>query len=143
MSALTFLIRYALIFMLFAVSAAAQKDRFVGNFVAEDPNTRGITRLVLLADDQINIWGRCHPTDCDWGTEYTFTYGPAVEADPKASADTLMAVYEPGFATKVVIITPLSDDRLRVEVFTSFNDRSRRSPYKLSQIMVREEMFQR
>ena len=73
--------------MMFAASANAQKDRFAGTFVNEDPNTGGITRLILDENDTINVWGRCHPTDCNWGEEAAFAYGSNVAADLRRSGD--------------------------------------------------------
>jgi len=50
------------------VQATAQYD---GNWINDDPNTEGITRLIITNDGQtLNVhgFGRCTPSDCDWGT---------------------------------------------------------------------------
>ena len=122
----------------FAASANAQKDRFVGTFVNEDANTRGITRLTLSEDDTIRVWGRCHPADCDWGEETAFAYGAHVGSDLRTAADAVTVTYVKGFATTILLITPLKDDRVRVDVFTRFTDRSRRTAYAVSHVFVRE-----
>jgi hypothetical protein len=127
------------ILVVFSATANAQKDRFTGSFVSTDPNTRGVTRVVI-SDDQIHIWGRCHPTDCDWGTIKVETYAPSVDADKLTTARAMSAYYEKGFATTIVIITPLAQNRLKVETFTKFRDRSGRSDYTSKEIMVREDM---
>lgn len=128
-------------FVIFFLAAAAygQKDRFVGTFVNVDPNTGGITRLVLQSDDTINVWGRCHPNDCDWGQETAFAYGAHVAANLRTAADAVTATYVKGFATTILLITPLKENRIRVDVFTRFTDRSRRTAYAQSYVMARED----
>ena len=45
---------------------------FQGTWISSDSNTGGITRLVVYQEaDQLYVhaWGKCHPTDCDWGSE--------------------------------------------------------------------------
>jgi hypothetical protein len=124
--------------LIFTAAASAQKGRFVGTFVNEDPDTGGITRLVLYEDDTVNVWGRCHPTDCNWGEETAFAYGSHVAADLRTTADAMSATYVKGFATKILLITPLKGDRIRVDVFTRFTDRSRRTAFAVSYVLVRE-----
>jgi len=124
--------------IVFSGAASAQKDRFVGSFVNEDAKTRGVTRLTLNDDDTIHVWGRCHPRDCDWGPETAFAYGSQVETDLRTAADAVTATYVKGFATTILIITPLRDDAIRVDVFTRFTDRSRRSAFAQSYVLVRE-----
>lgn len=53
---------------------AAQPDftAFTGGWRSVDPDTRGITRIQIAPNPdgsfQVHAWGKCHPTDCDWGT---------------------------------------------------------------------------
>lgn len=133
-----FLSASVLVLVIFSAAANAQKEKFVGAFVAEDPNTRGISRLTLGDDDRVNVWGRCHPTDCDWGTETIFAYAPSVDAHLQSSARAISAIYVKGHATTILVIRPLKDDKLRVDVFTRFTDRSGRTAYTAKFIMVRE-----
>jgi len=47
-------------------------SQLVGSWSNDDPNTGGITRFQFAKlDDQIQVhaWGKCHPTDCDWGVQ--------------------------------------------------------------------------
>jgi hypothetical protein len=127
---------------IFAGAASAQKDRFVGTFVAEEPNTSGITRLALYNDDTINVWGKCSPTDCDWGEETAVAYAPTAGSELRSTAKVLSAIYVKHFATKVLVIRPLKDDKLRVDIFTRFTDRSGRTAYAASYVMVREATAQ-
>jgi hypothetical protein len=127
-----------LILVIFAAAANAQKNRFVGTFVAEDPDTGGITRLTLSEDDTVNVWGRCHPDDCDWGEETAVAHAPSVGSDLRDSARALSAIYVKNFVVVVLIIKPLKDDKLSVEVFKRFIDHSGRTAYTAKYVMVRE-----
>ena len=61
------------------VQAATQ---YTGNWVNDDPNTRGDTRLVISNAGlvlTVHGYGACSPTDCDWGTRSgTYTGAPFV-----------------------------------------------------------------
>jgi len=61
------------------VQAATQ---YTGNWVNDDPNTRGDTRLVISNAGLIltvHGYGACSPTDCDWGTRSgTYSGAPFV-----------------------------------------------------------------
>ena len=129
-----------LILIVFAITARAQKERFAGTFVAEDRNTGGITRIDLFDDDTVNVWGKCHPTDCDWGIESVVAYAPSVDADLRSSAKALSAIYVHRHAVTVLIIKPLKDGKVSVDVFTRFTDGSRRSAYTARYIMVPEKV---
>ena len=121
-----------------AGTASAQKDKFLGSFVNVDPNTGGITRLVLNSDDSINVWGRCHPSDCDWGPEKAYAHGATVDTDLRRAADAMTVVYIKNFATKFLIITREKANRIRVDVFTRFTDKSGRSATAHTFVLERE-----
>jgi hypothetical protein len=45
--------------------------QYVGTWTNDDPNTSGVTSIeITQADEGLDIhpFGKCHPTDCDWGT---------------------------------------------------------------------------
>lgn len=134
----TYFFVFAFAMLAIAPAANAQKDRFVGSFAAQDSNTGGITRLMLFDDDTVNVWGKCHPTDCDWGTESIAAYGSTADSDLVKSAGVMSAVYVKNHAVTILIIKPLTNDRLSVEVFTRFTDRTGRTAYAAKYIMVRE-----
>ncbi len=49
---------------------ADTQNPFLGKWVNEDPNTRGVTRLAVSSVDSclvLEVWGKCHPHDCFWG----------------------------------------------------------------------------
>jgi hypothetical protein len=51
---------------------------FTGDWCNSDFNTRSITRAEIYLDGdklKVHMWGRCHPTECDWG-EATATAVP-------------------------------------------------------------------
>jgi len=125
------------ILVVFSATANAQKERLLGDFVPID--NHGITRVTLTADDQIHVWGICHPSDCDWGIVPVDTYGPTVSSNLGATANSLSAVYLHGFATRIVVVTPLEENKIQIDVFTKFTDHSGRTPYMLKQILVRRE----
>ena len=139
MKRITLVLMFIAVLMVFSATAYAQKERLVGDFIEADANTRGITRLTLSADDQIHVWGKCHPSDCDWGWVPVDTYGPNVSADLQATANSVSAIYLPGFARTFVIVTPLDENKIQVDVFTKFTDQSRRTPTMHRQILTRRE----
>ena len=58
-----------------AATATAQAQtmaNFVGNWVNTDSNTSGMTRLIIAKVNDTTVsfhgYGKCTPTDCDWGT---------------------------------------------------------------------------
>jgi hypothetical protein len=68
------------------------------------------------------MWGKCHPTDCDWGIETTDI--------SDASDGTLNLVWDPGFAIRTQDLILLLDGRLKVITFTHFTDNSGRLDYE-------------
>jgi hypothetical protein len=104
-----------------------------GHWVNIDPNTRALTRAELrfTCQDQIlngqpyppgppwhvHLWGKCHPTDCDWGE---------VGAQ-RLSTGHIYATYDQGFARRYVwakmsIYLP---GKLWVYTWTDFQDPAR------------------
>jgi hypothetical protein len=61
------------------VDPASRVSQFAADWVNNDPNTRGISRLgITVADQAITVhgYGNCVPTECDWNT-VTVTYSGA------------------------------------------------------------------
>ncbi|MEK7311223.1 MAG: NBR1-Ig-like domain-containing protein [Chloroflexota bacterium] len=85
-----------------------------GNWYNNDPATNGITQLVVAATtaNQVSVhgWGRCSPSDCDWGTGTGAVSGNTITVSNFSSAPgvtvvlsipasgTLRAVYTSGGA---------------------------------------------
>jgi hypothetical protein len=116
----------------------------VGDWTNDDPNTGGITRIhidfscndqVLCGVDangkvtcstpgppfQVHLWGKCSPSDCDWGT--------VSGTDWLAPDGThwIFAYYNQGFAKRYVYIKPsaLFPGHLFMWMFTDFVDPGR------------------
>jgi len=114
-----------------------------GRWVTTNPSTRFLTRARVQVGccdqilngvphcsppDSVHLFGKCHPTDCDWGARsgrYTNTAGTQMNM-----------TYNQSFARREVHITP-SGGNLRVRVITDFTDPSRRD-YTHTEIMRRE-----
>jgi len=88
------------------IAYASDVQNFVGSWVNDDENTSGMTRVTIeISDSIINLhgYGKCHPTDCDWGI--------TIATDTGVS---LTAVYESSSEINTLIIDLLSDNSLHV-----------------------------
>ena len=110
----------------------ADPEDFVGTWVNTNSDTGGITRLVINSsggnDLTIQVFGRCHPTDCDWGSADLVTYGSSVQ-DPDHTQGTVL--YEQGFANTLLTLQLRGSarDRISLNSFTEFTDNSNRENY--------------
>jgi hypothetical protein len=104
-----------------------------GNWINTDPNTRSLTRIQVrfTCQDQIlngepyppgppwhvHVFGRCHPTDCDWGE---------VGAQ-RLSTGHIYAFYDQGFAKRYVWarMSQYRPGQLWVYTWTNFVDPAR------------------
>lgn len=53
-----------------AKSADSMLEAFTGQWCNKDFETRGNTRIRIHLDGEklvVHMWGRCHPSECDWG----------------------------------------------------------------------------
>ena len=121
----------ALIAAMAALSAgpafAAGYDDFTGRWQNADRSTRDLTRLRISFDgDNLDVraWGQCEPRDCDWGTVDAVAYSPSPGANPRVSATEIIAVYNPGFARKTLILTLRPGNRITYALYTRFTDSS-------------------
>ncbi|MCK5028148.1 MAG: hypothetical protein KAR57_00845 [Bacteroidales bacterium] len=103
-----------------------------GNWSNIDPDTRGITRVNVrfICQDQIlngqlyppgppfyiHIYGKCHPTDCDWG-----------EVGAQQAGEFVYATYDQGFAKRYVYIkkSKYRPNTLWMYMYTDFTDPNR------------------
>ncbi len=108
----------------------------VGDWVNMDASTRSITRVkvefvcqdVILNGQPyppgppfyVHLWGKCHPSDCDWGR---------IGANPVrvGTTDWIYAFYDQGFAKRYVYIKPSSlyPGNLYMWMYTDFTDPGR------------------
>ena len=100
------------------IALAARLD---GTWVNIDANTRGLTKVMIANNNgKIYAWGKCHPSDCKWGS--TGMYG---------SGNNFNAKYDQGFAVKRLSIAKLRNGNLCVIVKAKYNDgrRARTNTY--------------
>jgi hypothetical protein len=110
-----------------------------GDWVAVNDATNGLTRAridvgccdqvrngrpVCSPPDSVRIFGRCHPTDCDWG----------VRTGSFQTSNGLRLTYRQSFATRTVRIDAMANGNLRIRVFTDFASR-KRDDYNMTEIM--------
>lgn len=115
---------------------AAPAD-FIGTWVNTNSNTRGITRLVVTnaGGNKLNIqvFGKCSPTDCDWGKESLVTYGSNVQDTNHRSAT---AIYKKGFSDTIVTLN-VRGRQIDLQSFTQFLDQSGRQNYSSNEVFRR------
>lgn len=129
--------------------ASCVAQPMAGNWHNINANTRSITRVnvgfncgdVILCDQNGNCsggesyftvrpFGKCHPTDCDWGTKRTQSMGNGWQR----------AVYTHSWATKYVWIrTATYNNRLylRVYTWTDFTAADGRTDYSTDEWMLK------
>ena len=113
-----------------AAHAAPDYASFLGAWSNVNTATAGITRLTVVAYspsiDQVNVYGKCHPTDCAWGRATLISDGIL----------TLSATYHFSFATKYIYMWR-DGSLLRVYSYTHFIDGSGRKDYSGHDIFQR------
>ena len=117
-------------------TCTASLAQFAGEWSNIDTNTGGITKLnigISGASANVHAWGKCHPTDCDWGTVPAFAFAPDVSSDLASQAQALMAIFDAGFSETTLFIKP-QGNRLSVQSYTRFKDNSGRSNYASSDV---------
>jgi hypothetical protein len=111
----------------YALCAAQQME---GTWRNTNASTTGITRIVITfpcndtnpstrLPDTVHVWGKCSPTDCDWG-EQAIVYRFWSEA--VAQYTHVVATYDQSFARKTLRIFLLEDGRLFVFRETRYDD---------------------
>ena len=107
---------------------AVPSNALVGVWHNANAATRSITRILIgrvgnnLA---VHTYGKCSPTDCDWGTVTGYTYATSVGSSLGIG---FSAVYNFSFA-QVINVGYLSGGNLYVFEFTRFTDNSGRSNF--------------
>ena len=107
-------------------------SRLVGEWVNIDSQTGGITKVVIHNNDEFSIsaYGKCHPTDCEWGKVKVHEIAASVDDDDNILPfDYCLAIWEMGYAKKIMKITIETgpNPKLHIETITIFNDKSERS----------------
>jgi hypothetical protein len=115
-------------------TCTASLSQFSGDWTNVDTNNGGITTISIgISGESANVhaWGKCHPTDCDWGTVPAIAFAPDVSSDLVGQAQALMAIFDAGFSETTLFID-LQGNRLSVQSYTRFKDSSGRSNYASS-----------
>jgi hypothetical protein len=104
---------------------------FVGDWTNKNPEGN-ITRIDIeqrLDKAVVHIWGKCLPTDCDWGTAQT----PASDA----KQGSLKLQWNPGFEVTRTVFTIREDKLLQVDSNTHFTDTSGRPDFDAVDYLAR------
>lgn len=103
--------------------AFAQSSDFLGEWKNVDAETGGITRFVVTSSgtsgDTLNIqtFGSCSPTECDWGSTDLHLYGANVS---DSNYQFGKAQYDSKFAERVMTMEFMDDQRMTLDAFTRF-----------------------
>ncbi len=98
-------------------------DQMAGAWKNVDANTRGISKLRITVDGaevDVQAWGSCSPTDCNWGWTDATPLTTSVSANP-VDANTILATWDSNIATRTAIITR-GGTMLTVQVTTTYKD---------------------
>lgn len=112
-----------------ASRSEAQLSAFSGAWQNTDPTTRTLTKLridVVGTGAKIHAWGKCVPSDCPWGVADGTAYGPSGQSSLADAARVISAVFVTRVAEELLVIHPLDQRRLRVELLTRYTDHSGR-----------------
>ena len=96
-----------------------------GTWINQNPETGGLTRIRMSSSLNrlyINMWGKCHPTDCDWGEMSV--------SDRDARDKRFKITWNHGFSIVKQKIIMLPDGRIKVFGITKFTDDSERPDYE-------------
>jgi hypothetical protein len=132
MKLLLSLVAACLLFLISLSTCCASLAQFAGDWTNVDSNTAGITTLSISVSGtsaSIHAWGKCHPTDCDWGDVQAVAFAPDVSSDLASQAQALTALFDAGFSETTLFIRP-QGNRLSVQSYTHFKDNSGRSNYR-------------
>lgn len=122
----------AILFLLSQSLGLASIPQFTGTWKNTDPNTKGLTALLITGRGQalrMRAWGKCHPQDCDWGEVDAQAYARDVSSSIESEAQAVSAAFSTGFSQTQIIVVPAGSNGIRAEVYTRFTDGSNRSNY--------------
>lgn len=120
--------------------ALAYPNDFVGTWKNTDTNNPGITRLVVEKNSSgkltIRAYGKCHPSDCDFGKTSLVTYGKTVSDKDHIYAT---ANYTFSFKKALLALELNTSDRkkLCLRDYNQFTDNSGRQDYSTRECFKR------
>jgi hypothetical protein len=98
--------------------------------------TRDLVKVVIAAAGsgiQIDAFGACSPTPCNWGNAAGLAYASSVSTSPAVA---FSVQYKFSFA-QVILTGHLQGKNLIIETFTHFTDGSGRSDYYSTDTMAK------
>jgi hypothetical protein len=125
----------ALLIFAAASRATTGPGTLLGSWSNENPNTQDITSILIKEGWEgltLQVFGRCHPTDCDWGAAPAHLYAHSISGDPYRDPEAITAHFDPGFAERQIIVHIIDPGHLHYEVLNHFKEGSRRSDYAVS-----------
>jgi len=133
-----FILAMATAVMGLSKGGALVENDFRGTWRNVDPETRGISSLVVRREGDdltVQAWGKCHPTDCDWGVVPFRLIGDSTR---DITFDYAFAKWEFDFAATYLTMK-MRGDQLVAETITVFSDNSNRSHYRNILLLKRAE----
>ena len=124
-------------FFLLVSTAVAQIYDFQGQWVNIDPDTGGITKIVIGVEEAnvtVRAWGKCIPKDCDWGLVNATAY---VSAPYGKAARALTAVFGRSYHKTLLIIHYPQNNQVRIESYIEYAASDGRSNYANVYVMKR------
>lgn len=119
----------ATLFTIATAHAGMPLNQWTGAYVK---NTDGLDSLSISnagGSLSISVKGECTPNPCDWGSAPATAYSNSAATDPASNTEAIVATYDQGFATKLVVLDGRAGNTLRAHVYTHFTDSSGRDDY--------------
>jgi hypothetical protein len=117
-----------------APPARASDSQFQGLWFNVNPSSNDLVRITIGGTPgalQVDPFGACSPTPCEWGFQPLATYGNNVsDADHHFGT----AVYDQGFAKRIMTFQLLSPTLMSVETYSIFTDGSGRQNYRTQEL---------
>lgn len=129
---------FSILAWLLCLNASAQEmaaQPFLGEWVNRNENTRSLPRAQIKLVESgiaVQMWGKCHPKDCDWGVVN------ATVNDPDAEGPSLQVIWEQGFCARIQTLRLSDDGMLRVETHTHYTDKSGRKDSLTTEFFIRK-----
>lgn len=123
-------------------------SRLVGEWTNIDPNTRGISKVIITIENNefaISGFGPCSPTDCEWGKVKAHEIAASIDDnDNILPFDYLLAIWEIDGKSKndITIIMKINIEtgpkpKLHIDKTSIFNDKRESSDYHGYATMVK------
>jgi hypothetical protein len=121
----------------------APSSVLLGTWANTNPATNSVRNIVVTASGggiEVDGFGACEPTSCEWGNIPGTVYGTSVGS---ATGNSFEANWNFGFSRTVLLATvtfklfPIPRPVLTVQELTTFTDHSGRANYTLTETFVR------